>query len=132
MPGVHLFPRLDRVAAVDEDGGAVREHDGGACRAGEARQPSQPFRARRHVFVLVLVGPGHDEPVQAAPLQFGAQCGQARPGAGRVRCFHKGLKAGFEAAGHAREPRAPCRNSNLPADYAALQHPISAMRRASS
>ena len=44
-----------------------------AGRAGEAGEPGEPLVAGRHVFVLVAVGARHDEAVEAAPLEFGAQ-----------------------------------------------------------
>ena len=52
VPGlaVDLLSRLQRVAAVDEDGGLPRQHDGEPRRAGEAGQPGQPlFGRRRHI-----------------------------------------------------------------------------------
>ena len=77
--GVDLVAHLQRVAPVDEDRRAVGEHDRGAGRAGEAGQPGEPLLGRRHVFVLMPVGARHDEAVEAAPLQLGAQRRDARP-----------------------------------------------------
>ena len=66
--GVDLVARLQRVAAVDEQRGARRQHDRDAGRAGEAGQPGQPLLGGRHVFVLVAVGARHDEAGEAAPF----------------------------------------------------------------
>ena len=76
--GIDLAAHRQRVAAVDEDRGRVGQHDGEAGRAAEAGQPGQALRAARHVFALMLVGARHDEAVEAAPLQLGAQGGQPR------------------------------------------------------
>jgi len=59
--GIGLLPRLQRVAAVDEDHRPVGEHDGDAGGAGKPRQPSQALGAFRDIFALVLVGARHDE-----------------------------------------------------------------------
>ena len=75
---VEFLARLHHVAAVDEDDRAVLEHDGDAGRAGKTGEPSQPLGAGRHVFVLVAVGARHDEAVEAAPLELGAQRRQPR------------------------------------------------------
>ena len=72
---VHFIARLHRVAAVDEQDGAIGQHDGDAGRAGEAGQPGEPLGAGRHIFVLVAVGARHDKTVEAAPLQL---CPQRR------------------------------------------------------
>ena len=82
--GIDLAAHGQGVAAVDEDRGLVGQHDRQARRAAEAGEPAQPLRAARHVLALVLVGARHDEAVEAALLQFGAQGGQARRRGGRV------------------------------------------------
>ena len=73
-----LTGALQRIAAVDEQGGALCQHHRRAGRAAEARDPGQALGARRHVFALVLVGARHDEAVKAAPRQFFAQQGKMR------------------------------------------------------
>ena len=78
--------RLHGVAAVDEQRRALGQHDRGAGRAGEAGEPGEALLARRQVFVLLAIGARHDETVEAAPLEFGAQCGEMRGGAPRARC----------------------------------------------
>ncbi len=75
---VHFLAHLHLIAAVDEQHGAVGEHDRDAGRAGEAGEPGQPLGAGRHVFVLIAVGARHDEAVEPAELQLRAQCRQAR------------------------------------------------------
>ena len=76
--GVDFLARPAPVAAVDEQRGAVGQHDGGAGRAGEAGEPGQPLGAGRHIFVLVAVGARHDEAVEPAALELGAQRRDAR------------------------------------------------------
>ena len=82
--GVDLLARLQRVAAVDEQRGAVRQHDRGAGRAGEAGQPGEPLLGRRHIFALVAVGVRHDEAgrARAAPVRRAAPRRAARSRAG--------------------------------------------------
>ncbi len=74
---VHLLAHLHRVAAVDEDGGFVLQRHGHAPGAGEAGEPGEALGAGRHVFVLVLVRARHDEPVEPASRQLGAQLREA-------------------------------------------------------
>ena len=76
--GVGLRLRLHGVAAVDEQHGALGEHDGRAGRTGEAGQPGEALFARRQIFVLLPVGARHHEAVELAALEFGAQA--RRPG----------------------------------------------------
>ena len=61
--GIDLFCGLQRVAAVDEHGGFMRQHDGKPRRSGKAGEPRQPLFRRRHIFVLLLVGRGITNPV---------------------------------------------------------------------
>ena len=81
---IDLIADGQSVAPVNEDSGAVGQHDGKARRAAETGQPAQPLRAAWHILALMLVRPGHDEPIEAALLQLGAEIGQAR-GRGRAR-----------------------------------------------
>ena len=73
---VHLVADLQRVAAVDEQHRAVQQHDRGARRTGEARQPGEALLAGRQVFVLVAVGAG-----RLTSLNFSAG---TRPATGTV------------------------------------------------
>ena len=75
--GIDLGAHRQRVAAVDEDRRAIGQHDGEAGRAAEAGEPREPLRAPRHVLALMLVGARHDEAVEAALPELGAQRGQA-------------------------------------------------------
>ena len=75
---VDLLARLQRVAAVDEQNGAIHQHNGSAGRAGEAGEPSEPPLAGRHIFVLMAVGARHDKAGQIAPREFRAQGRDAR------------------------------------------------------
>jgi len=52
---VHLFARLQRIAAIDEKGSPVREHHRDAGRAGKTGQPFQAGCVLGHVFALMLV-----------------------------------------------------------------------------
>ena len=70
---IDLRGGLQCIAAVDEQRGAVREHDRHPGRAGEPGQPCEALGAGRHVFALVLVGARHDEAVETARRQFLAQ-----------------------------------------------------------
>ncbi len=83
---VDLFGRLQRVAAVDEQGSARSEHDRDPGRPGEAGQPAQTLVGRGHIFVLVSVAARHDAAVEAAPSELRPQRGDSG-GAGRpLRC----------------------------------------------
>ncbi len=99
---VDLLGDLHLIAAVDENHGAIGQHDRQARGAGEAGQPGEPLGAGRHVFVLVLVGARHDEAVEAAPRQFGAQRRDpGRGGAGFAAIIER-LEMGFEHAEQCR------------------------------
>ena len=71
--GRHLFLRLHRVAAIDEQRRGIREDHGRAGRTGEAGQPAQPLFSGRDVLALVRVRPRDDEPGEPTPLQLNAQ-----------------------------------------------------------
>ena len=75
---VDFFAHLHLITAVDEQHGAVGQHDRDPGRAGEAGEPGQPLVVGRHVFVLVAIGARHDEAVEASPLELGAQRRDAR------------------------------------------------------
>jgi hypothetical protein len=66
---VHLRPRLQRIAAVDEERGVVVEHDRCARGAGEAGEPGKPFRWRGQELVLVLVAMRDQEALELARFQ---------------------------------------------------------------
>ena len=68
--GVDLLRRLQGVAAIDEQRGAVGEHDGKPGGAGEARQPGETLAGGRHVFALMLVRARNDEAVEPPRRQF--------------------------------------------------------------
>ncbi len=84
---IHLVADLQGIAAVDEDGGLLRQHDGDAGRAREAGEPGQALGPRRDIFALMLIGPGYQEAGQAAAGQFLSQCsktlGTGLQGSGR-------------------------------------------------
>ena len=71
--GVDLVAHLQQVTSVDEDSGAVGQHDRGAGRAGEAGQPGQPLLGGRDVFVLLAVRARHDEAGKPPALEFRTQ-----------------------------------------------------------
>ena len=95
---VDLLAHLHLITAVDEDRGALGEHDRGAGRAGKAGEPGEPLVRRRQVFALEAVGVRHDEAVEPAPLQFRAQRGDARRAAGPGRAILERLEMRFEHA----------------------------------
>ncbi len=97
--GIHLLARLQRVASVDEQHGALDHDDRGAGRAGEAGEPGQPLLGRRDIFVLVAIGPRHDEAGQVAPGQFGAQRRDARRACSTLRVVLERLEPGLEHGG---------------------------------
>ena len=134
---VDLIAHLQHVAAVDEDHGAVGQHDRGAGRAGEAGEPGEPFLGGRHIFVLMAVGARHDEAVEAAALQFGAQrgkpAGARRPFAGvierlQARFEHRGNLWGASRRGN-RLFRSPV--PRLYVTRTSVTHSPSGMRRTS-
>ena len=96
---VDFLGDLHLVATVDEDRGAVGEHDGDSGRAGEPGEPGEPLGAGRHVFVLVAVGARHDEAVEPAPRQFGPQRRQPRRAGAALAAILEGLKMRLEHAG---------------------------------
>ena len=97
---VDLGVGLHGVAAVDEDGGALGEHDRAARRAGEAGQPGQPFLARRQVFILLPVGAGYDKAVESAAREFLAQGRDPSRALGAFALVIEGLEMGFEHGPH--------------------------------
>ena len=96
--GIDLVARLGGVAAVDEQRGAVGEDDRGAGRSGEAGEPGEALLAGRQIFVLMAVGMGHDEAVEPAPRQLGAQRRDARRRLRRFRRIVEGLELRVELA----------------------------------
>ena len=76
---VDLFCRLERIAAVDEHRGRLRQNDREAGRTGKAGEPGEPLFRGRDIFVLLLIGAGNYESGQLAPRQFLAKGGQPRP-----------------------------------------------------
>ncbi len=79
--GVHLIAGLQCVAPVDEEHRAVLQHHSEPRGARETREPGEPFRARRHIFALMLVRPRHEEARKPARLELFAQ--RRKPGRGR-------------------------------------------------
>ena len=76
--GIDLMADLKRIAAVDENGGAVGEHDGKPRRAGEACQPGQPLGLAGDIFALMFIGSRHDKAVEFPLFQFFPEPCQAR------------------------------------------------------
>ena len=97
---VDLRRRLHGVAAVDEQHGALGQHDGGAGRSGEAGEPGQPLLARRQIFVLLAVGARHHETVKPAALELGAQGGDAGGALRALARIVERLEAGLEHGRH--------------------------------
>jgi hypothetical protein len=99
---VDFLAHLHLIAPVDEDHGAVGEHDGCAGRAGEAGEPGEPLVGRRHVFVLEPVGARHHETVEPAALELGAQRRNARGGVAAPDAILERLEMRFEHAAQSR------------------------------
>ena len=100
--GIDLVARLGGVAAVDEQRSAIGEDDRGAGRSGEAGEPGETLLAGRQIFVLMAVGMGHDETVEPASPQLGAQRRDARRRLRRLRRLRRiveGLELRVELAG---------------------------------
>ena len=95
---VDLLAHLHLIAAVDEDHGALGQHDRDAGRAGEAGEPGELLVARRHVFVLEAVGARHDEAVEPAPLELRAQSRKARRTRGALAAILERLEMRLEHA----------------------------------
>ena len=107
--GVDLVGRLHGIAAVDEQRGALVEHDRRPGRAGKAGEPSQPLLAGRQIFVLLAVGARHDETIKSAPLQLGAQGSDACRRRRALARIVEGLEAGLE---HGRHSNVLCSPGN--------------------
>ena len=70
---VGLLCGLQRIAAVDEECGALAQHDRKPGRAGKPGKPSEALAARRHIFALMLVRARHDKAVETARGELAAQ-----------------------------------------------------------
>ncbi len=92
---VGLLADLQRVAAVDEHRGLADQRDRRAGRAGEGGEPGEALVALGHIFALMRIGARHEEAVETAALQLGAQMAKARR-AGRCVGF---VLIGLEGAG---------------------------------
>ena len=95
-PQVDLFGGLQRVAAVDEHCGLVRQHDRQTGRAGEAGEPGQALLRRRYIFVLLLVRAGNHESGEPGAQQFLAKRRQPRGQRDAAFGLFKSLENGFE------------------------------------
>ena len=69
-PGVDLGADLHRVAAVNENGGALESDDGKARGAGEARQPDAALPALGQVLAEVRVAGRHQQDLGADGGEF--------------------------------------------------------------
>ena len=103
--GVDLLGRLQGIASVDEDRGAVGQHHGDPGRAGEAGQPCQPLIRRRHVFILVAIGTGNDEAVEPAACELGTQGRNPAGDRRALAAVFERLEAGFEHGRHSIDRR---------------------------
>ena len=77
MIRIDLGFHLCAVASVDKDTGNIPQHHAEPGGPGEPGQPRQPRVAIGHIFPLMSIRAGHDEPVQTA-IQSLAQGGEAR------------------------------------------------------
>lgn len=76
---IDLLAHLQRVAAIDEDDGAIVENNGGAGRSGKAGDPHQPFGVIGDVFVLVFIVMRDKKAVETALLHLCTQQRQVFP-----------------------------------------------------
>src|SRR5574337_1192237 len=76
---------------------SVNAEPGGA---GESGQPQEPLLARRRVFVLVLVGPGHDKPGKAGRIEGVSQMRDTLGRVGRPALVGEGLEAALGGSRH--------------------------------
>jgi len=74
---------LEGVAAIDEYGGLVAQHDRHAGGAGEAGQPGEAHGRRRQILALMVVGMGNDK--------AGETCGGLDPPVSTRRLVVAGL-----------------------------------------
>ena len=109
---VDLLAHLQCIASIDEQCGAIHQHDRDAGGAGKAGEPGQPLLRGRHVFVLMPIGARHDEAREPAPRQLGTQRRQPRRAGGGLRVVIESLELGFE---HRRTLCAAPRGGNVPA-----------------
>ncbi len=88
---IGLRGRLNRVAAVDEQGGFVLQDDRKAGRAGKARRPEEPLLVGRQIFILVPIGARNDETGKPLRGEACAQSGDALADRGRATQVGEGL-----------------------------------------
>jgi len=67
---VDLVADLDNIAAVDEHGRLVLQHDRRTGRTAKACQPGQSLRIFADIFAHMLVTDRHDKPIKAVFLQL--------------------------------------------------------------
>ena len=103
----NLLPRLQGVAAVDEQRRPGSQHHRGPGRAGEAGEPGQALRPQGHELGVVLIAERDDEAVESVPGELGAQGGEARlRGRGLERRPIAGGGGGDPLVQRGRHPRA--------------------------
>src|SRR5579864_5644164 len=93
---VDFLGRLQLIAAVDEQHRAFGEHDGETGRAGKAGDEGKPLGAGWYVFILIAIGARHDETVEPAPRQLGAQRRHPRRAGATLGAVVERLEARFE------------------------------------
>ena len=91
---VGLGPRLQRIAAVNEQRRCVLQHDGRAGRPGEAGEPAQALGGGRQELVLMLVAVGHEEALELAGLELPPERRHALGHRGRRTDLFEALKHG--------------------------------------
>src|SRR5262245_51632508 len=98
MPGlaVDLLGGLQRIAAVDENGGLARQDDRQAGRTGKAGEPGQPLFGCRDILVLLLIGARNHETRQFPARQLLAENAQPRSQRDAALGFFECLEMGFE------------------------------------
>ena len=99
---VDLFAGLERVAAVDEQRGAIFQDHRHPGRAGESGQPGEAFGTFGDEFALVLVGTWNEETGQPSPPNMVPDRFHAvgDRGAAAVGRRHHALLGGFNSVMH--------------------------------
>jgi len=72
---VHLVTDLQCIAAIDKQGGLLREHDGKAGGSGEIGQPGQALSIGCNKLTLILVAARHHAAIDADTLQMSSKRG---------------------------------------------------------
>src|SRR6516225_8740779 len=110
---IDLLGRLQRVAAVHEQGRLIVQHDCEPRLSRKTAEPGQPLFRRRDVLVLLLIGPRDNESPELPPCQLLAQRFKSRAQGRPALSFLKCLKTCFEHPVPTLGLRGELRNAKL-------------------